>query len=34
MKNIYNELTIKLPEEFVDFIADFVANISDGVEIA
>jgi len=34
VKNVYNELTIKLPEEFVDFIADFVANISDGVEIA
>ena len=34
MKNSYNELTIKLKEEFVDFIADFIANISgDGVEI-
>jgi len=34
VKNSYNELTIKLKEEFVDFIADFIANISgDGVEI-
>ena len=34
MKKIYNELTITLKEEFVEFIADFVANISgDGVEI-
>ena len=31
---MYNELTITLPESFVEFIADFVANISgDGVEI-
>jgi ribosomal protein L11 methyltransferase len=34
VKNVYNELTIKLQEEFVDFIADFVSNISgDAVEI-
>ncbi len=34
MKKVYNELTIKMPKELVEFIADFVANISgDGVEI-
>jgi len=33
-KNLYNELTIRLQEEFIDFIADFVSNISgDAVEI-
>ncbi len=34
MKNNYYELTITLNDDFVDFIADFVANIAvDGVEI-
>ncbi len=34
MKDMYNELTITLAEDFVEFIADFVANIAgDGLEI-
>lgn len=34
MTEKYYELTLTLPEDFVDFIADFVANIAgDGVEI-
>ena len=34
MKDIYYELTLTLKEDFVDFIADFVANIAgDGLEL-
>ncbi len=30
----YYELIVKVDEQFIDFIAEFIANISDGVEIS